>query len=347
MDWYKSAKEILPGGDLAILTDLVQGEGYKKLIDQTDKVYRLVILDKFLFTNQSKIGNIWRNILKFSIFPVQVWKVKAFSRKNPHAVYYAHAMYYLVLAWAADIPFVGTPQGSDILLKPDKSRLFKWFAINALKKAKAVTCDSMKMKEKIAEFTGVNASLIQNGIDVEEVQKLRSEVTIDRQLIVSPRGLTSLYRIEEIIKGRNAISNLPFINFIYPFSDNDYISEIRKYLLPNDILSGRLDRGKMYRLLIETKLVISIPKSDSSPRSVYEAIFCGAAVAITYNPYYDTLPHCMKERIIIVDLSNRDWFYDALCKADEIVKLEFIPTSVALEKFDQRESFKQILKLLF
>lgn len=54
-----------------------------------------------------------------------------------------------------------------------------------------------------------------------------------------------------------------------------------------------------------------------------------------------------KERIIIVDLSNRGWFYDALYKADEIVKLEFIPTVVALEKFDQRESFKQILKLLF
>lgn len=152
------------------------------------------------------------------------------------------------------------------------------------------------MKEKIAEFTGVHAYLIQNGIDVAELQKLRSEVTVDRQLIVSLRGLTSLYRIEEIIKARNVIENSPpCINFIYPFSDNDYISEIRKYLLPNDILSGRQDREKMYRLLLETKLVISIPKSDSSPRSVYEAIFCGAAVAITYNAYYDTLPYCKRK----------------------------------------------------
>lgn len=84
MDWYKSAKAILPGGDLAILTDLVQGEGYKKLIDQTDEVYRLVILDKFLFTNQGKFGHIWRDILKFSIFPVQVWKVKkSIFQKKP------------------------------------------------------------------------------------------------------------------------------------------------------------------------------------------------------------------------------------------------------------------------
>ena len=159
MDWYKSAKILLKDVDVIILTDLIEAEGYKKLITPEDKVVNLFILDKFLFRKQSKVAHIWRNILKIILFPYQVILIKKFSKKNPNAIYHAHSMYYLFLGWAAKIPYIGTPQGSDILIKPYKSFLYKYFAIKSLKLAKAVTVDSLKMQSKINELSGVNAYL--------------------------------------------------------------------------------------------------------------------------------------------------------------------------------------------
>ena len=105
-------------------------------------------------------------------------------------------------------------------------------------------------------------------------------------------------------------------------------------------------RFNMYTLFHESKMIISIPSSDSSPRSVYEAIFCGSPVCITHHPYYDSLPDCIKERIVLVDLNDKNWFIFALEKAKVIAKNEFSPTEEAIDLFDQRKSFKIILKLI-
>jgi hypothetical protein len=52
---------------------------------------------------------------------LQILLLKRFAKKNPNTIFYAHSMYYLVLARAAKVNYVGTPQGSDILIKPLKS----------------------------------------------------------------------------------------------------------------------------------------------------------------------------------------------------------------------------------
>ena len=102
----------------------------------------------------------------------------------------------------------------------------------------------------------------------------------------------------------------------------------------------------MYELFLRSKIIFSIPSSDSSPRSVYEAIFCGAIVGITYHPFYDTLPKCMKDRIILINLSDKNWFRDTIDYAEKIYKEVFVPSDEALDLFDQRKSFNKILKLI-
>ncbi len=351
MDWYKSAKELLPEKDIFILTDLIAGEGYKKLIDKTDKVFKLVIIDNILLKNQSKIGNIWRNLIKFIVAPVQVMLIKRFSKQFPDAIYHAHSMYYLFLAWAAGIPYIGTPQGSDILIKPDKSRVYKYFTLRVLKSAKYITVDSTIMKGKIFDLTGINALIIQNGIEIDAIRQYLDSVQnneTNRNLILSLRGFTPLYRIREIVDARNCSriqSNYP-ITFIYPFKETGYFEEVHSLIKPIDIDLGRIDRNKMYELLVSTKLVISIPLSDSSPRSVYEAIFCGCAVAITYHSYYELLPSCMKSRIILVDIGNIDWFEKSVQMSDLIIQNPYVPSEEALELYDQKRSFTKLTKIL-
>tara|TARA_R110002074_G_C12542110_1_gene665787 strand:+ start:697 stop:1809 length:1113 start_codon:yes stop_codon:yes gene_type:complete len=349
MDWYRSAEEILPKENLSLLTDLIAGEGFKKIVTDDDHIEKLLILDKILFRGQSKLGNLWRNIIKFLVMPVQVFLLKKHFKKNPKSIYYAHSMYYLWLGYLAKVNFIGTPQGSDILIKPFKSKIYMYFSKKSLKAAKFITVDSDKMKEKCYEISLVTPYIIQNGIDLKSILEYKKEITfleesIKREKIISIRGFTELYRIKEILQNRGDLK-IP-ITFIYPFYDSIYKNNLSKYLSDLDKDLGRVDRSKMYELLHKSLLIVSIPSSDSSPRSVYEAVFCGSPVCISYHPYYDSLPLCMKKRLILVDLDHPNWFNFAVEKAEDIIKDKYFPSEEALDLFDQRRSFNRIINLI-
>lgn len=350
MDWYRSAEEILPKKNLSILTDLITGEGFKKIVTEEDRIDKMLILDRFLFKNQSSIGDLWRNLIKLLVMPIQVYFLKKHNKKNSNSIYYAHSMYYLWLAYLANVNFIGTPQGSDILIKPFRSRIFQFFSKKSIKKAKFITVDSVKMKEKTYEISGVTPKVIQNGIDLKSIQLFLTSKKINnsRKGILSIRGLAPLYRVKETVFSRNRMVNKKSqsITFVYPFSEGEYKEKVFQSISSSDIDLGRVTRAKMYELIFNTQLVISIPSSDSSPRSVYEAIFCGAAVAISYHPYYDGLPDCMKERIILIDIENENFIEESLQKAKKIIAKQFIPCEVTLDLFDQRRSFKRILSLI-
>lgn len=353
MDWYKSAKDFLPCVEVSIVTDLISGEGFNKIITDEDKVHKLVILDSFLFRKQSNFGDKWRNFLKLLLLPIQVYLLKRFAKNNPNAIYHAHSMYYLVLARAAKVNYVGTPQGSDILVKPLRSKFYRNFAIYGLMKAKNITVDSKNMQDGVMVLVNRMAHIIQNGIDIsaiKEFQEKRNNISKThnkRSRILSMRGFTELYRIKEIVEARNKSNIVNLITFIYPFYDILYKIKCSSILKKEDIDLGRVDRNTMYKLFWQSQLVISIPISDSSPRSVYEAIFCGAVVAITYNSYFDILPECMQSRIIIVDLNDKNWLIDAIYKSQIMIQKKYKPSAFAIELFDQKESFKKIQKLLF
>ena len=350
MDWYKSSLELVKDTKISIVTDLIAGENFSKIVSEKDDVHKLLILDPFLFKNQSSLGDKWRNILKLCVLPIQVILLRIYAKKNPGTIYHAHAMYYLVLARAAGLNYIGTPQGSDILVKPYRSSFFKKFAKYGMLGAKNITVDSIEMQKGVSNLTGQNAILIQNGIDINEINKTLKtfrEMSYERELILSIRGFTELYRIKDILVNRNKTLPNEKLTFIYPFYDDIYKLECSKHIQNQDVDLGRVNRETMYELLLKTILVISIPQSDSSPRSVYEAIFCGCIVAIEYNTYYELLPDCMKKRIIIVDLKKENWLQDSLTSAKKMISEEYTPSKMALENFDQRKSFKKLEQLLF
>jgi len=350
MDWYRNAKILHPDKNISIVTDLISSEGFNSLLNQTDTVHKLLILDRFLFKKQSKKANIWRNFLKLLFFPIQVFLLKKYNKANPTTIYHAHSMYYLFLSWASGVTYIGTAQGSDILIRPFKSSVYKYFAIKSLKKALAVTVDSLKMKEVIYDISGVISHVIQDGIDIDSINIFFNDNKHKylRKNILSIRGLAPIYRISELIEARNHSkknSNIPII-LIYPFVESQYEMKINSSFKSIDVKHGRLKRLKMYELLAQTKLVISIPESDSSPRSVYESIFCGCAVAITYQPYYDVLPIDMKSRIVLIDLQDETWFDKAIEFANKTITVPYAPSKEALDNFDQKKSFNKILDLI-
>lgn len=208
MDWFRSACNIVEPDRLVVLTDVRGGEGFTDLAQPGDNVEELVIIDRYLLDGQSKFGSLWRNLLKFAIFPIQAMRVRRFARQHPDTLFFAHSMYYLWLAWAAGVVFVGTPQGSDLLVKPWKSKLFHYLSAKAMQAAKLVTVDSEAMAEAALKIANVRCAVVQNGVSVTEIRPCVFNTATGcniRSSVVSPRAITPLYRIAEIISARNAM----------------------------------------------------------------------------------------------------------------------------------------------
>ncbi len=344
VDWYRVVKRLLVDREILILTDLIDSEGYDVIVGEGDRVENLFNIDWLLPSKQSRYSDIWRNILKLIVLPIQVFYLRKFAKKNKNVIYHAHAMYYMFLCWLAKVEFIARPQGSEILVRPYRSKLYKKFAIKSLQSAKSVIVDSSKMYNGILNLSGVNSIIINNGIDLDSLKKYNNK---DKSYITSIRGMTSLYRIDEIIKARDRVDSNEKISFIYPYSDEIYKNRCLSMMRDGDIDLGRLNKDKMYDLLSKTLLVISIPKSDSSPRSVYESIFLGCSVASTYDPWMDLLPSCMKERIYIVDLNNENWFIEALEFAKKNLIKSYSPSKKALEMFDENILIQYVIDTLY
>jgi hypothetical protein len=200
------------------------------------------------------------------------------------------------------------------------------------------------MRQAAREISGVDAITVQNGINVSLINTAPVPLENQRNRVVSIRGWSPLYRIAEIISGRR--SSLPDqpLTFVYPFFDNKYAEDIRAVLHPSDLTLGRLDKLELYKLLKSALLVVSIPASDSSPRSVYESIFCGCCVATTYSSWVDALPPSMRDRVFLVDLDDPEWFSKAWAFARGKAVQSFEPDAAALSMFDEDRCLRRVIE---
>lgn len=345
IDWYRAVKILCPSRRVFIATDLIQSEGVPKIINDSDEVAILFNIDKFLLNTQSKAGNLWRNIVKIFMLPVMAFKLNKLS-KEADTIFHAHSMFYIFLCWFARIDFIATPMGSDVLVRPDKSKLYKFFAVLSLRSAKNITVDSNALQEKIRMITGRESYLVQNGIDCKSTLIFRKNVR-NRTKLISVRGMDPNYRISELVEARNFYDKSIFLDFIFPFEEEKYLLEVKAKLTKADRIHGRVEKNQMYKMLGDASVVFSIPISDSSPRSVYEAIFCGACVVVSQGKWIDLLPNCMKSRIIVIDVSEKNWFESAINSAKEISAVPFVPSSNAIELFDEIESMKYVCKTFY
>ena len=345
MDKYYLTSKVLYPRNVLILTDLVESEGQPKLIKDSTPVYHLFNIDRFLFKKQSSVGNIWRNILKILVLPVQVYFLKKFYKSHTDYIYHAIPMYYMLLCYFSKVPFIATPQGSEILVRPGKSKLYKKYAIKSLRAASKVIVDSINMQRKVKELSAVEAVVMKNGFNTSIL--LPNNVNGVRNKIVSMRGLNPNYQIGKILDARSESEEKLPISLVYPFSVEDYKVEILNKFIPGDEDLGRLNKDCLYKLMSETLLAISIPVSDSSPRSVYECIFAGACVAITYSSYFDELPQCMRDRIYLVNLEDKNWFESALDYAKKVTTNRFIPTQEALEMCNEELTIRKIVEEIY
>ena len=172
MDWYRTIKNLSAGRNVIFATDLINSESHKVIVKPDDHIYNLYNIDHLLFNKQTWLGGVWRNFVKLLFFPIQVRSLRSLARKYPNSVFHAHTMYYMFVCWRAGIKFIGTPQGSEVLVRPERSRIYKYFAIQSLRAANVVTVDSITMRDRIRYISDVNALIVQNGIEADKLMSL-------------------------------------------------------------------------------------------------------------------------------------------------------------------------------
>jgi hypothetical protein len=346
VDWYRAVKKLCPGRPVGIVTDLVQGEGFERIVDERDEVVVLFPADRLLMTRQSRLGNLWRNIVKMAALPIIAVRLNRFSARHGRPILHAHSMYYIFLCWAARVSYIATPMGSDVLVRPDQSWAYRLCTILSLRRADVVTVDSVALVEKIQQLAGVTSELIQNGIDAPATRGGRERSGF-RPRVVSVRGVDPNYRILELVEARNRTRPDVPLELLYPFQEEGYRARVRSELRAGDVDHGRLGKAQLFEVLADTRLVISIPISDSSPRSVYEAIFCGCIVAVVPGQWIDVLPASMRARLYLVDLASPTWFADALAFAEVTSRVPFVPDQPALDAYDEETSMKLVCRRFY
>ncbi len=254
---------------------------------------------------------------------------KIIKEKNIDIVH-AHNLYqgFICSYLKSKVPIVFTPMGSDIIIHSQNNYIYKYMAQRAFKRADVVTGDSLLIQKKgyLVGAKSYKNHIIQNGVDSKKfyprVSKIRNTLNIDDDelLIFSPRGLDEIYNIKNIL---GVIKLLIDENFkvkcmiSYGFGESN-LSSLRdhiKYLEIEDsvIWIGNLEYDDMPDYYNASDLIISIPNSDSSPKTVYEAMFCGKIVIVSDLDWvYETLDD--KDCIIKVDQNNLENIKEAIIK---------------------------------
>lgn len=209
-------------------------------------------------------------------------------------VHWAHFAVPARAAWTG--PLVVTAWGSDIYRR-DQFSDTDWDNLGAvLRSADLVTCDSEDLAASIREAFSVAATrveVIQWGVDTDQFTPdgadLRSALGLgDRRVVLSVRNFTPLYNQETVVKAFALLKQrLPDTCLLMKSYGGDpaYIEKIRALIaelhLTGDVqILDSMPYAEMPALYRTADVTVSVPLSDATPMSLFEAMACGSPCVV-------------------------------------------------------------------
>lgn len=187
-----------------------------------------------------------------------------------------------------------TAWGSDILVLPHKSYFLRWMVKFNLLNSDVITADAKYVLSQIQKLlTYVNPKslhLINFGVSVSTFNP--ELLTKKEDLILSVRLHKDLYNIDKIILGFiSAVKSgaLPVSYNLVVAASGETTDEL-KLLAQNSICNerikfvGMLDYDRLVSYYKKAKIMISIPESDASASSLFEAMMYGCIPLVSDLP---------------------------------------------------------------
>ncbi len=266
---------------------------------------------------------------------ISALQIKRIIKKIKPDIVHAHYVtdYGFYGAFSDIHPLVITAWGSDILIIPNKSKIYNYIVRYVLKNADLITCDSEKVMKTAALYSDGPKKIfvIQWGVDLKTFKRLNSHLKTSDHTVLSTRSFETVYNIDTIIEAVPfVIERFPDTNFILKNGYGRGESQLRELakklnVLQNiTIVNNMVEYNEMPKFLNDADIFVSVPSSDSSSISLQEAMACGLPVIVSDLP------------------ANREWIKNGLngyivpvrdpkSLADAIMKL--------LENREQRELF--------
>lgn len=303
---------------------------------------------------------------------LSVWKyrkeIDAIIDEHDIDIVHCHSLYYGFLSAGfkdKKIPVVFSPQGSDVIEFAQRNWLYKKMAVDAYERADIVTGDSL-IKQRSGYPLGAKEEhnhIIQYGVDQSifypRPSPVREQLGIadDTLLIFSPRGLEDIYNQEVIIKAlallqKDGVDFKCMFTFPSGTERQQELMQLAKEQGVDDKLVwvGYVDYTQMPDYHNAADLAISVPNTDSSPKSVYEAMSCKCPVIVSELPWaHEFLVN--EEDFLIVEEGSEQSLFDGIKRviedkdfASKIIEAGYVKAHQRYGYLDNMKNMESIME---
>ena len=222
--------------------------------------------------------------------PMMSWLRRLWREERPDVV---HANWMLSYAFLAALlrlrPLVAMAWGSDVLgITSSQERRARF----AVRRADVAMSDSEALVQRLVELGADRAAtfVVNWGVELAQFAPAADRVAVRRALglgdgpvVLSPRALRPLYNPRVIVDAfGDATAGRPDIQLVLKHLE----AEAPELPLPASArIVGHVPYEQLPDYYRAADICISIPDSDSSPRSVWEAMACGCACVISDLPW--------------------------------------------------------------
>ena len=236
--------------------------------------------------NISVDGGNWKVLLKIREIKKILTKIK------PDILHAQYATSYGIAgALTGFHPYIITALGSDVLISPNNSILYRLLIKYALKKADWITAMADHMKETIISL-GIEPNKITTvmfGIDPLIFNHDNRKVSEVKFTITSTRNFEPVYNISLLISALNIVKEkIPnlFLNLIGEGSERNILEKmVNEYGLERNVkFHGKIMQTEIAKILKETNVFVTTSLSDGNNVSLNEAMACGTISLATDIP---------------------------------------------------------------
>jgi glycosyltransferase involved in cell wall biosynthesis len=217
------------------------------------------------------------------------WLRGVLDRLEPDLVQAHFLPRWPYVAALADVrPLIVTPWGSDLYLATGEARRR---ADHALRHADVVIARSPHMRRELL-MRGVPAERIQSadlGVDLERFSPAPEPADAGPPLILSFRAGTDLYNLDLVLDAFRIVRRrLPSATLVLVHGDAPLAEPVRARLDElagaGVVQTGHMGHGEMADYMRAATVGVSVPRSDGSPSSVWEALATGLPLVLSNLP---------------------------------------------------------------
>lgn len=254
--------------------------------------------------------------------PQPIWLRGLLRRFRPDVIH-ANWMPFAALAVLAGArPLVAMAWGSDVYLAERTAALANRIAV---RRADHVLADSSALVERLVELGaprdrvgllnwGVELDTFKPAASATERSALRASLGLsDGPTIISPRGFKSLYNPGAVIDAFERVRlAVPDAQLVLKHSGTDPPDLGGLASDPGVHVVGRVPYERMADYFRAADVCVSIPDSDSSPRSVWEAMGCGCVCVLSDLPWVHELIRDGEHALVVPARANE--LAEAICR---------------------------------